>query len=86
MTKHCRIYMKHFNYGEQDIILCEACGGVAVDIHHINGRIGEDADDIRNLMALCRRCHEKAHLMKLDKSDLQLIHNYFLTGQRKQFL
>jgi 5-methylcytosine-specific restriction endonuclease McrA len=78
--------MKHFDYGEQDVIPCEACGGVAVDIHHINGRIGEDADDIRNLMALCRRCHEKAHLMKLDKSDLQLIHNYFLTGQRKQFL
>jgi len=85
MTKHCRIYMKHFDYGEQDIILCEACRRKAVDIHHINGR-GKDKDVIENLMALCRRCHDMANTEKLSKSELQYIHNYFLIGTRKQFM
>jgi len=85
MTKHCRIYMKHFDYGEQDVILCEACGRKAVDIHHINGR-GKDKDVIENLMALCRRCHDMAHEEKISKGGLQYIHNNFLAGRRKPFL
>jgi len=85
MTKHCRIYMKHFDYGEQDVILCEACSRKAVDIHHINGR-GKDKDVIENLMALCRRCHDMAHEEKISKGGLQYIHNNFLAGRRKPFL
>jgi hypothetical protein len=38
MTEHCKVYMKHFDYGEQDIIPCEACVYQDVDINHINGR------------------------------------------------
>lgn len=85
MTKHCRIYLKHFDYGEQDFIPCESCGREAVDIHHINGR-GEGMDIIKNLMAVCRRCHDMAHNEKLSKSDMQYIHNNFLLGYRKQFM
>jgi 5-methylcytosine-specific restriction endonuclease McrA len=78
--------MNYFGYGEQDVILCEACGRPAVDIHHINGRVGEDANKIENLMALCRKCHTKAHEGKLSKGELQYIHNNFLLGNRKQFI
>ena len=85
MTKHCRIYMDYFGYGEQDVILCEACRRVAVDIHHINGR---SDDSIKNLMALCRKCHNRAHSSKdyVSKEEFQTIHNYFLQGTRKAFL
>ena len=85
MLKHTKIYMKYFDYGEQDFIPCEACGREAVDIHHIHGR-GKDKDIIENLMALCRRCHEKAHQEKLSKSELEYIHNNFMLGHRIQFM
>ena len=85
MQKHTKVYYKYFDYGEQDIILCEACGRPAVDIHHINGR-GEGKDVIENLIALCRDCHNKAHKSKISKSELQYIHNCFLSGQREQFI
>ena len=74
--------MKHFGYGEQDFIPCEACGAKAVDIHHIHGRISNHID---NLQALCRKHHNEAHSIH-DKETMQTIHNYFLAGVRKTFL
>ena len=62
MQKYVKIYLKHYGYGEEDIILCQCCGGVAVDIHHIDckGMGGSKLrDHIENLIALCRKCHEK---------------------------
>jgi hypothetical protein len=85
MQKHTKVYFDHFGYGEQDVILCECCHSKAVDCHHINGR-GKDKDVIENLMALCRKCHIKAHAEKLSKSDLQYIHNNVLVGNSKQFI
>jgi predicted restriction endonuclease len=85
MTNHAKIYLEYFDYGEQDYIRCEACEARAVDIHHINGR-GEGKDVIQNLMALCRKHHEMAHNGKVNKGEMQYIHNYFMTGQRKTFL
>jgi 5-methylcytosine-specific restriction endonuclease McrA len=77
--------MRYFDLGEQDVVYCECCGKMAVDIHHIYGRTG-DANNIRNLMALCRKCHDKAHSVKLTKSELQFIHNNVLMGNRKTFI
>ena len=60
MKKHTRIYLDHFNYDETDFIPCEVCDSKAVDIHHIKARgMGGNnkANDINNLMALCRKCH-----------------------------
>ncbi len=61
MKKHVKNYMRHYNYGEQDIILCEKCGQVAVDIHHKKPKGQGGSDDIENLIALCRKCHTVAH-------------------------
>jgi 5-methylcytosine-specific restriction endonuclease McrA len=60
MKAHTKIYFKHFGYDVSDTILCEVCGAVAVDIHHIRSRgMGGSAgaNDINNLMAVCRECH-----------------------------
>ena len=86
MQKHTKVYYRYFGYGIDDVILCEACGRKAVDIHHINGRVGEDANKIDNLMALCRKCHTLAHSGKLNKGELEYIHRNFLFGNRKQFI
>ena len=86
MQAHTKIYMKHFGYGEQDVILCEACGRKAVDIHHIIFRSHGGNDDINNLIALCRKCHNMAHNNELTSGELILIHNSFLLGYRKQWI
>jgi len=77
--------MKHFDYGEEDFIPCEACGKPGVDVHHINGR-GRGMDTIENLMALCRKCHELAHSEKLSKSEMLYIHRSFMLGKRITFI
>lgn len=88
MQKHVKVYLDYFGIGEQDIWICEACMrqnyiNNGFDIHHIWGR-GEGKDVIESLMCLCRKkCHDKAASMP--KSDMQLIHNYFLSGARKKF-
>ena len=84
MQKYIKIYTDHFGYGEQDIIPCEACGAPGVDVHHIYGR-GDGRDVITNLMALCRKHHDRAH-STVTKSEMQLIHNYFMMGDRRVFL
>ena len=84
MTPHAKIYMQHFDYVVAEEIMCEACGSPAQDIHHIYGR-GEGRDVITNLMALCRKHHEKAH-STITKSEMQMIHNYFMMGDRRRFL
>ena len=60
MKKHTKLYLDYFGYGIEDFIACESCGSKAVDIHHIEARgMGgnKNADNINNLMALCRQCH-----------------------------
>jgi 5-methylcytosine-specific restriction endonuclease McrA len=90
MKTHIRIYLNYFDLGEQDEILCEGCmrggrvNGEGLDLHHIWGR-GKGKDVVQNLMLLCRKCHEKAH-STLSKSELQLIHNNVLQGNRKIYL
>jgi hypothetical protein len=62
MQKHTKVYLDYFNYGSDDFIPCEVCGGRAVDIHHIlrRGMGGsKEKDNIENLMAVCRSCHIK---------------------------
>ena len=76
MKKHTKIYLEHHGYSPVDTILCEVCGSVAVDIHHIEPKgIGGNPskDTIENLIALCRCCHEKAHAGKITKDELKQI-------------
>lgn len=61
MQKHTKVYFEYFGYGVDSFIACEVCGAKAVDIHHIvrRGMGGSKTkDEIQNLMALCRKCHD----------------------------
>ena len=90
MKTHIKVYLKHFDLGEQDLCTCEVCtkmgridnGGF--DIHHIWGR-GKDKDVIENLMCVCRRCHTEIHSGMYSKSMLQYIHNNYLNGHKIKF-
>ena len=69
MKKYVKIYMYFHDYVLDDVILCEHCSKVAVDIHHIDARgLGGDPrghrNQIENLIALCRSCHIKAETNK----------------------
>ena len=79
MQKHVKIYMKAFEYGEQDVILCENCGqSRAVDIHHILFRSRGGKDKITNLMALCRKCHTISHADRKMNDRLKKVHHDYL--------
>lgn len=76
MKPHTKAYFKANNYDKSDVILCEVCGMVAVDIHHIEARgMGgsKSKDDPNNLMALCRACHIKYGDKKQYKDFLKQI-------------
>ena len=79
--------MNYYDYVIDDVIPCEVCSKVAVDIHHIDTRgLGGDPrgykDQIENLIALCRSCHIKAETNKEFNNDLREMnknkhnHNY----------
>ena len=74
MQAYKRKYMKHYGYGEQDRVLCEVCHAEAVDIHHVIFRSQGGTNDIDNLIALCRSCHDKAHAKEITAEYLTEIH------------
>ena len=86
MKKYVKTYCDYFNYGEQDMIVCEVCSNQAVDIHHIEprgmgGRHGEAAEEtgrIENLIGLCRDDHNKAERREHSREYLSLIHKKFM--------
>jgi len=81
MKPHTKIYLNHFGYDISDFISCEVCGNKAVDINHIDARgMGgsKEKDNIENLQALCRSCHEMYGDKKRFKEFLKNIHNNLL--------
>lgn len=74
--------MDVLGYDDTDFIPCEVCRKTAQDIHHIKsrGRLGSTklANVIKNLMALCRMCHEKYGDKEQYMTFLQEIHDAFL--------
>jgi len=89
LPNHVKVYLRHFDIGEQDIWCCEKCNqsfhiNNGLNIHHINGR-GKDKDVIENLMSLCQeKCHTLAHASKeyVSKEEFQSIHDNFLRRHR----
>lgn len=77
MRNHTKTYLKYFDYDTSDFIPCEMCGLKAQDIHHIEARgMGgsKHADNIENLMALCRQCHIDFGDKKQHKEMLKVVH------------
>ena len=77
MKNHTKTYLNFFGYDTSDFIPCEMCGLKAQDIHHIEARgMGgsKHADNIENLMALCRQCHIDFGDKKQHKEMLKVVH------------
>ena len=82
MQTYTKKYLKALGYDETDFIKCEICEGKATEIHHIMTRkkFRELMNDPRNLMAICRECHQAygdrkylmAALLKIHKRVLQI--------------
>ena len=78
MQKHVKNYMAFFGYGEQDFIPCEVDGVEASDCHHIIYRSQGGSDDVENIIALCRNCHNAVHNYQITKEYLKEIHLKFM--------
>jgi 5-methylcytosine-specific restriction endonuclease McrA len=71
VKRHIKNYFKAHGYTTADIILCEVCSAVGVDIHHIVFKSHGGSDEVSNLVALCRDCHSKAHSDKQFNESLK---------------
>ena len=72
------IYYKEMGLDKEWAIPCEVCNAPATEIHHITPRgMGgsKKRDNIENLMAVCRACHNEADFgTELPREKLQKIH------------
>ena len=78
MQKHVKIYTKYFDYGEQDVVPCENCSSPGVDIHHLIYRSKGGSNNVENLMALCRVCHNRGHDNPSFNEHLKELHLKFM--------
>lgn len=81
MKNYVKVYFDFFGYDTESFIPCEVCGTKAVDIHHIHRRgMGgsKSADNIGNLMAVCRVCHIKYGDLKQYKEFLIETHQKYM--------
>ena len=69
-----QVYLEYFHLDKTDFIACENCGKPANDIHHLTFRSQGGKDNIENLIAVCRDCHNKAHNSKEFNEKLRKIH------------
>ena len=81
MQRHTLNYFKFFKIdyspdGWHEYIPCEVCHKKSDDLHHIESRIKgvKRLDQVENIIALCRDCHNKAHAGTLTKEQLKRIH------------
>ncbi len=89
MQSYTKKYMDHFGFDISDYIPCElelhdlGCTGKSTEIHHIRGRGPDFTDNVNNLIALCRSCHNVAHSSAELTEMVQKVHNAYIK-QHKQ--
>lgn len=62
MKTYTKVYLKAFNLTTADWIGCEVCEKEkATEIHHIipRSKAPEMLNEITNIMAICRSCHDQ---------------------------
>ena len=82
MKSYTKAYLEAFGKDETDFIACEICEKQATEIHHILARskFKHLLNDILNLQAICRSCHNAygdevyltSMLLKIHKRVLQI--------------
>jgi hypothetical protein len=61
MQSYTKVYLDAFGKDETDFVPCEICQNKATEIHHILARSKYKhlLNDIMNLQAICRSCHQE---------------------------
>ena len=61
MKTYTKVYLDNLGFDETDFVQCQCCENRATEIHHIISRKRDKKllNDIHNLMAICRDCHQK---------------------------
>lgn len=63
---------KQFLEEKQCAARLEGCTGVATDVHHAEGRVGEKFLDVSTWKGLCRNCHQVVEKNPLRSKQLNL--------------
>ena len=74
MQKHQKIYKEYFSFALDEYVPCEGCGAASVDVHHLTPRSLGGQNDIENLCAVCRKCHDRAHTFPSYNEYLKIKH------------
>ena len=81
--------MKEMGCGEDDVLICETpikvnkdCTYVADEIHHILFRSAGGKDELINLVAICRNCHDKAHGKR--HGNKKMYYNIYINYSKKR--
>lgn len=85
MQKYTKVYFDYFRYTIADFVPCEICSSRATEIHHILNRSHRKdlENDITNLMAICRSCHNEFGDKKQHIESLKKIHEYHIKRSSK---
>ena len=98
MQTYTKVYLEKLDLDTTDFICCEVCESKATEIHHILARskYKEHQNDIENLMAICRKCHQeygdqvylmeallKIHQKRLDIAKVKYDKNFFRFYNKK---
>jgi hypothetical protein len=82
-----KIRKEAFNhYGK----ICKKCGGLGTDVHHLRYPDVQGEEKIKDLMVLCRSCHEAIHGIQRgslynEKVHVRALYGY-LTEKQKQII
>lgn len=75
---------------DRDRGVCVGCGLKARFWHHVlsQQKWPELADEPLNVVAVCRRCHERHHtgVLRLSRSSVRVVEQLELTEPQKRFL
>jgi len=56
----------------EDNPYCILCGKIAVDVHHVEGRIEANYLDVSKWVPLCRECHYNLHFVNKKEMEQKL--------------
>ena len=87
MNTYTKVYLDNLGFDETDYVQCQCCENRATEIHHIISRKRDKKliNDIQNLFAICRTCHQKYGEIKEYMPLLLKIHRAFLRNNGVHF-
>src|SRR5690349_4094608 len=70
--KYSALRKKFLSVNPECTAKLEGCGGVATEVHHSHGRVGDNFLDVSTWVAVCRSCHSYLETQPLKAKELGL--------------